>query len=133
MKKQKLFPGVLCMLLLSLSACSNEEDFQAEESTKEVSNITMTASDFEYPETRTDFVISQSGAEFKWAANDTVGIFPNEGSQVYFPMTSGAGTNSASFTGGGWALKSSATYAAYYPFIGDMYLKQTKIPALGQG
>lgn len=128
MKKQKLFPGVLCMLLLSLSACSNEEDFQAEESTKEVSNITMTASDFEYPETRTDFVISQSGAEFKWAANDTVGIFPNEGSQVYFPMTSGAGTNSASFTGGGWALKSSATYAAYYPFIGDMYLKQTKIP-----
>lgn len=128
MKKQKLFPGVLCMLLLSLSACSNEEDFQAEESTKEVSNITMTASDFEYPETRTDFVISQSGAEFKWAANDTVGIFPNVGSQVYFPMTSGAGTNSASFTGGGWALKSSATYAAYYPFIGDMYLKQTKIP-----
>lgn len=128
MKKQHLFSGALCALLLSLSACSNEDELQTSISTEDVNHITMTAADFEYPTTRTDFVISESGAAFKWAANDTVGIFPNEGSQVYFPMTSGAGTNSASFTGGGWALKSSATYAAYYPFIGKMYLDQTKIP-----
>lgn len=128
MKKQHLLSGVLCALLLSLSACSNEDDFQVGISTGDVNHITMTATDFEYPTTRTDFEIGTSGAAFKWAANDTVGIFPNEGSQVYFPMTSGAGTNSATFTGGGWALKSSATYAAYYPFIGNMYLDQTKIP-----
>ena len=116
------------MLLLSLSACSNEEDFQTGISTEDVNCITMTATNFEYPITRTDFEIGSSGAAFKWSTNDTVGIFPNEGSQVYFPMTSGAGTNSATFTGGGWAQKSSATYAAYYPFIGKMYLDQTKIP-----
>ncbi|MBR6589350.1 MAG: fimbrillin family protein [Bacteroidaceae bacterium] len=128
MKKQNLLSGALCALLLSLSACSNEDELQAGISTEDVNSITMTATDFEYPITRTDFGIGSSGAAFKWAANDTVGIFPNEGSQVYFPMTSGAGTNSATFTGGGWALKSSATYAAYYPFIGNMYLDQTKIP-----
>lgn len=128
MKKQHLLSGALCALLLSLSACSNEDDFQTGISTEDVNHITMIATDFEFPTTRTDFVIGENGAAFKWAANDTVGIFPNEGSQVYFPMTSGAGTNSASFTGGGWALKSSATYAAYYPFIGKMYLDQTKIP-----
>lgn len=114
--------------MFSMSACSNEEELQVGVFTEEVNEITMTATDFEYPTTRTDFEIGSSGAAFKWAKNDTVGIFPNEGSQVYFPMTSGAGTNSASFTGGGWALKSSATYAAYYPFIGDMYLNQKKIP-----
>lgn len=128
MKKQNLLSGALCALLLSLSACSNEDELQAGISKEDVNSITMTATDFEYPTTRTDFEIGSSGAAFKWAANDTVGIFPNEGSQVYFPMTSGAGTNSATFTGGGWALKSSATYAAYYPFIGNMYLDQTKIP-----
>lgn len=128
MKKQNLLSGALCALLLSLSACSNEDELQTGISTEDVNCITMTAADFEYPTTRTDFEIGTSGAAFKWAANDTVGIFPNEGSQVYFPMTSGAGTNSATFTGGGWALKSSATYAAYYPFIGNMYLDQTKIP-----
>lgn len=114
--------------MFSMSACSNEEELQADVSTEEVNKITITATDFEYPTTRTDFEIGSSGAAFKWAKNDTVGIFPNEGAQVYFPMISGAGTNSASFTGGGWALKSSATYAAYYPFIGDMYLNQKKIP-----
>ena len=128
MKKQNLLSGALCALLLYLSACSNEDELQTGISTEDVNSITMTAADFEYPTTRTDFEIGSSGAAFKWAANDTVGIFPNEGSQVYFPMTSGAGTNSATFTGGGWALKSSATYAAYYPFIGNMYLDQKKIP-----
>lgn len=128
MKKQSLLLGAMCVLMFSMSACSNEEELQVSVFTEEVNEITMTATDFEYPTTRTDFEIGSSGAAFKWAKNDTVGIFPNEGSQVYFPMTSGAGTNSASFTGGGWALKSSATYAAYYPFIGDMYLDQKKIP-----
>ena len=128
MGKKHLLSGAICLLMFSMSACSNEEELQADVSTEGVNKITMTATDFEYHTTRTDFEIGSSGAAFKWAKNDTVGIFPNEGAQVYFPMISGAGTNSASFTGGGWALKSSATYAAYYPFISDMYLNQKKIP-----
>lgn len=43
-------------------------------------------------------------------------------------MTSGAGTNKASFTGGGWALKASSTYAAYYPFIGSFYIDKEVLP-----
>lgn len=131
MKKNIIFSGALCMLLLAFVSCSNEEEVQ--NPTDEISRITMTAPDFGYLTTRTDFDINKNGAAFKWGENDTVGIFPNEGSQVYFPMTSGAGASSASFTGGGWALKSSASYAAYYPFVGDMYLDKTKIPVSYEG
>lgn len=59
-----------------------------------------------------------SGIDFFWEADDTVGIFPNVGSQAFFDMYSSAGTNHAEFTGGGWALKGSGEYqySAYYPY-----------------
>lgn len=96
-----------------ISSCSNEELNLSHS----VSEIVMTVTDFvpDVP-TRTSLEITSTGADFSWAETDTVGIFPNEGAQAYFPMVSGAGTKSASFTGGGWALKSSANYAAYYPY-----------------
>ena len=53
---------------------------------------------------------------FKWAAGDTLGIFPNKGGQVEFPITTQESSTSASFDGGGWALRNNASYAAYYPF-----------------
>ena len=43
-------------------------------------------------------------------------------------MTSGAGTNTATFTGGGWALKTSTPYMAYYPMVGKFYLDKENIP-----
>ena len=120
----KLF---LLLSVVIISSCSSNEI--TENLTEETNQIRFTASDFKYENnSRTDFVISDSGAEFKWAENDTVGIFPDLGSQVYFPMASGAGTKTAAFDGGGWALKSSSTYAAYYPFKGDIYLDKTAIP-----
>lgn len=70
-------------------------------------------------------------AGFIWTAGDTIGIAPSEGSQIYFVINeSGANSSSASFSGGAWALKSTedADYAAYYPFIGDIYLDRTEIP-----
>lgn len=56
--------------------------------------------------------------DFYWEAKDTVGIFPNVGSQAFFDMFSNAGTNHAEFTGGGWALKGSGEYqySAYFPY-----------------
>lgn len=63
-----------------------------------------------------------------WNAQDTIGIFPDQGFQVAFPMESGAGTQSATFTGGGWGLRTSSTYSAYYPLIGKFYLDKTQIP-----
>ena len=126
MKRMSFLPMGAVALLLAFTACS-EDLIEVPSST--LKQIVMTATDFETEdESRTNFQITSAGAEFSWAANDTVGIFPNEGAQAYFPMTSGAGTKSANFTGGGWALKDASTYAAYYPFIGDFYLNKNAIP-----
>ena len=106
------------MLLLGLTACTNVIIETVENNNPEfVSDIRVIASDFQYDNTtRTDFIIDDSGAKFIWADNDTIGIFPDECDQIRFPMIAGAGTNSANFTGGGWALKSTSTYYAYFPF-----------------
>ena len=76
------------------------------------------------PETKTDI---GSGYSFIWSANDTVGIYPNKGNQVYFEMINGAGASKAEFDGGGWSFKPGFVYSSYYPFIGDIYLDATKI------
>lgn len=126
MKRMNFFPMGAAAFLLAFAACTDE---MTEVQSGELKQIVMTASDFETEDgSRTNFQITSSGAEFSWATNDTIGIFPNEGAQAYFPMTSGAGTKSANFTGGGWALKDASTYAAYYPFIGDFYLNKNAIP-----
>ena len=82
------------------------------------------------PQTRT----SVSGTSFYWAAKDTVGIYPDSGSQVFFELAAGAGASNAQFDGGGWAFKPSSVYYSYYPFIGDIYLNRNHIPVdyLGQ-
>ena len=70
--------------------------------------------------TRTAFELESTKLTFKWAEGDKIGIFPlntDEGSdQVSLTIHSGAGTNQATFTGGGWALRTDVTYAAYYPY-----------------
>ena len=64
-----------------------------------------------------------------WTANDTVGIYPDTGSQIYFSMVSGSETSgSTQFSGGGWAFKTGSTYYSYYPFIGDIYLDRHHVP-----
>lgn len=115
MKKQ-IIP---CILLAVLAGCTNESELTS--GSDYVSRVTITAKDFVAGDaaTRTAFEVSASGLTFKWAATDVVGIYPNEGDQVSFPMTAGAGTNSASFDGGGWALKGNYTYAAYFPYSVD--------------
>ena len=118
-----------------LNSCNEEAviEYKTEDSYSEfpenINGINFTAPDFKLSSvnSRTNIDITVNGAKFSWASNDTIGIFPDEGSQVYFPMESGAGTNTASFTGGGWALKSSSKYAAYYPLQGEFYLDKKKI------
>ena len=65
---------------------------------------------------------------FAWEATDTVGIYPNQGAQVYFSMENGVGTNKAVFDGGAWALRKGSTYSCYFPFVGNMYLNRDDIP-----
>ena len=65
---------------------------------------------------------------YLWESTDTVGIFPNAGSQVYFSMADGEGTTHADFDGGAWSLRGGSSYHSYYPFVGDMYLDSDRIP-----
>lgn len=111
---------------LLFTSCTIDEEFKTLDN---VQNVLMTVEDFKFNNnSRTILTPTNEGITFKWDDDDIVGIFPVEGTQVAFPMVSGAGTNTASFTGGGWALKSSTSYMAYYPLIGNFYLDKTKIP-----
>ena len=104
--------------VFGLAACSSEMDV-AGDAIGDVKRVSMNVADFEWADgeqTRTTAELSASGVSFKWSAKDTVGIFPNVGSQVSFPIEEGAGTGTAVFNGGGWALKSQSTYVAYYPY-----------------
>ena len=118
---------------LSLSACQERVSAvsgERQELESVVFSIDPYQLDEDTPATRTYL----EGTSFKWAATDTVGIYPNTGAQVYFAMTSGAGASSAEFDGGGWAFKPAALYYSYYPFIGSIYLDRHHIPVsyLGQ-
>lgn len=84
--------------------------------------------DFSFTRTRSQLDIDGDDYQFVWAEADSIGIFPEEGGQVSFSMENGAGTRSASFDGGGWGLKASHTYTAYYPLIGDFYLDNRAVP-----
>ena len=120
--------------LFAVAACSEDvlvENVPVAGTT--VKEISITGKDFDFESaTRSSVSITESGADFIWSENDTVGIFPNTGSQAEFAMSQGAGTHTATFTGGGWALKSSATYVAYYPY--NFYNRDLKnIPVSYEG
>ena len=125
MKKSLL----LLSLLALLASCA--DDGLLPQPSDTIKSVTITASDIilDEPATRTDLSVGKSGLQFAWAANDTVGIFPNTGDQLSFPMTAGAGTQSANFDGGGWAVKASSDYAAYFPFsMGNYGKSRTALP-----
>ena len=127
---KKLFIYTLGLVALTTS-CSHNDLPEQILSVDEVHTICATIKDFDYEPSsfsRTSITIEEDGPHYAWAETDTIGIFPNEGRQVEFSMADGAGTTSAKFTGGGWGLKSSSTYSAYFPLIGKYYLDKTKIP-----
>lgn len=107
-------------------SCTKTETPSAGESSSYVKTVRFIVDDFETDEPHTKTVLD--GTSFTWASTDTVGIYPDKGSQIYFAMTNGAGTNTATFDGGGWAFRNGATYYSYYPFISDFYLDRNNIP-----
>ena len=113
--------------ILLCAACSHDEMIEPELTNNGVS---FNLHDFQLdPTSRTIVEITDKAAVFTWAANDTIGIFPDtDASQARFLMISGAGTKSATFDGGGWALKANSKYASYYPYIPDVNLDKNKIP-----
>lgn len=133
----KFFKTTTTLLTLSaLVACGEDaamEDSLNLSNGKTLESISITGKDFQIDgATRSSVVISNSGVNFLWEAGDVVGIFPNTGDQVSFAMDEGAGMQTATFNGGGWALKHSATYSAYYPY--NFYNRDlTAIPVSYEG
>lgn len=93
-------------------------------------SVVFTGAGF-YPESLTKTTLD--GTNFQWEADDTVGIYPDAGSQIYFSMKDGAGTSTATFDGGGWGFKENSLYYSYYPFIADFYLDRSRIPVSYEG
>lgn len=110
-----------------LLSCSEDNSVLTEDSPK---GMHFTISDFDFDHSsRTAVEITDKAAVFTWGANDIIGIFPDaDASQARFTMTAGAGTKTATFDGGGWALMADKKYASYYPYIPDANLDKTKIP-----
>ena len=127
---------------LSFSACSDE--IMDNPSTpvgvgQEVEHVSVTLPDVTFSsddaDTRAEIIKkpdptnpSKEVFGFAWTSGDVLGVFPNQGAQVDFPIDEAyVGTSSAEFDGGGWALKQGYTYAVYYPY--DYYNRdKTAIP-----
>lgn len=119
--KKFIVPTTSMAILLIASSCSKQETVQRPDNIS-VQFVAQQITDAEL--TKSAYIDGQ----FQWSAKDTVGIYPNSGSQIFFSMAEGAGTSSATFNGGGWGFRSGAVYYSYYPFIADFYLDRHKIP-----
>lgn len=130
----KIF-ALLAVVSGVLASCSQDlDDFSFPQTTQDegegyVKQLSASISDFQTEDlTRTSIENTGGNLQLVWGENDEIGIFPARGFQVAFPMTAGAGSKKAIFDGGGWGLKSTTTYSAYYPLIREFYLDKTAIP-----
>ena len=119
---KKIIYFLSALALLSVSSCVEESQFNQEQG-GEVRTINVVGPEsiaFEpvtvMSQTKATIVENGSALKFNWVIGDTLGIFPNKGNQVEFPISAAEGSTSASFDGGGWSLRNNASYAAYYPF-----------------
>ena len=128
----------LCLVLgitaaLGLSSCNEDRIIS---NTQLVKSITVSVQDFQDVDagTRATYTVDGTGFHFTWSAGDTVGIYPVGGDQVAFPISNGEGSQTAKFDGGAWALRSSCSYAAYYPFeAGNYHVKETNLSVSYRG
>ena len=123
---------LLLAIFVGLCACSAETLLQTEtaEESAEYQSVTMSLPPAVFDdclETKNEAILGSS-IQYVWSATDTVGIFPDAGSQIYFSMAGGAGQTSAKFDGGGWALKKGSGYYSYFPFVPDFYIDKSAIP-----
>lgn len=108
----------LLFLPLLIVACNELED-EAFETDQLSSTIDISIEDFVWEEgmTRTSASITNSGVKFSWSSNDTISIYPDQGSQVEFlAQSSNNEMTTATFDGGAWALKQGHTFCAFYPY-----------------
>ena len=114
--------------VMMLVACSDDALQGGTVKGEFVGEVRVAVEDFvtEGAETRSSYTIGEDKVHFTWAKGDTLGIYPKDGDQVCFPISSGDGNNTAVFDGGAWRLRSDREYAAYYPFSKDFYTLSPK-------
>jgi len=122
----------IALLLVGVVGCSVKEEAIEEKGGFRIvfEADPFVSGDVDTPETKTYVEPNSdySSYAFKWSQKDTVGIYPDAGSQVYFTMAGGAGAGTAEFDGGAWSCKEGHEFRSYFPFVGDIYLDATKIP-----
>ena len=141
--KKNMFSSLVwgaAFAMLTLNACTNEvtQSLPEEQPDGDIKEVVFIAAGFDEDhgvQSRVDYTIGKDENEvkkafFSWAVGDTIGILPKEAAQVYFKIAEIDETDptKAKFTGVAWGLKSDVDYAAYYPFIGDIFLKRTEVP-----
>lgn len=127
MKRYSVKSGIVLLGALCFLSCSDEiSNYQTT-----LKGITVKSEAFQYDEplAKASYTVDPSqGFILNWTDGDVIGIYPVGGDQHAFPISSGSGS-CAQFDGGSWAVRSTCTYAAYYPFSTDYYtIAQTALP-----
>ena len=139
----KTFKQILFFSLLAVLTACSEDAFVSQPEVipagdeGSVDLISMVVPDIEMDAT-TRSKLYEDGDELKftWQENDAIGVVPMSGSPLHFPIhAENAGTNTAVFDGGDWALKTSTKYAAFFPYnkeIAEKDIKSIPIDYTGQ-
>ena len=117
MKTKYIIIGCLAMGLASCTGDELSKEAEVVAGTSGIKTITATVADFG-PMTRSELYREDDDINFRWSAGDVLGIFPDKGDQVSFTINENqAGSLTATFDGGGWALKDAYTYHVYFPHV----------------
>lgn len=108
------FVKFLGILPLLLTGCSAEDAVSTDITPSDdvVSDITVSISDFKGT-TRT-LIDPNDNYSMKWTEDDRIVILPQNGQSIGFPLNSETESNTATFTGSGWLLRSDVPYIAFY-------------------
>ena len=127
----------ICFLAL-LVACSEDAIVPQSEVVPtgeggSVDYISMTVPDIEIADamTRSKLIDDDTELKFVWQEDDAIGVVPMTGRPLSFPIhAENIQKNTAVFDGGGWALKTSEKYAAFFPYKKDNYERDIKTLSL---
>lgn len=109
------------MVLAAMTACSEMKEDTNEyqkPATQTVNGVVMQVADIPYAEgtTRSSMAVDASGLTFTWSDGDKTGVYSSIDGFALFNLTSGTGTSSATFDGGGFTLTDGATYYSFFPY-----------------
>ena len=108
------------MILVAVLSCSEMQETITENPKTEplsLNGVVMEVPEIQYADaTRSSMEVGAGGLSFKWSAGDQTGVYSTASGFALFNLTSGEGTGSAQFDGGGFSLTDGATYYSFFPY-----------------